>query len=110
MEEHKAAIRQKPSRSKPWSDKEGTTLAKAQEILDALESTNSQRVVGVSYGRPARNEKPAYDTLIEIAISGPNGRSTSWIRLFISNIPDAKRLMAQSPKILKFLRCTAQAL
>lgn len=108
--ELKAAIRKKPSQKRPWTELLEVPLSDIKDALEALESTNSQRVVSVSYGRGAKGGNPSYPTLIEIAQAGPDGRSKSWTRLLIYEVRDAKPLMVASPKVLKFLGATPQSL
>ena len=105
--EPQVQIRRKTSRRKDWGELEASDLKTAADLLKELESPG-HRVVSVGYGKDAKGDKPGFPTVIEVGVG--EKRSNSWFRILIHGNREAKKLMIDSPKVLKFLGHTAQSL
>lgn len=87
-----------------WSSYETTTLENIAATLRILDATDNWKVVTVSYGRPTKGDREGVPTMIELR-AGNRGRYQ--YRYFIPTVADAKRLIAGSAKVMKFLGKTS---
>lgn len=83
-----------------WSGYITTDLENIAGTLRILDATHNWKVQAISFGRPAKDGRPAVPTFIEL---NAGSRSQYQYRYFIPHVADAKRLFDGSPKVLAFL-------